>query len=101
MYALLVTIIAVLFAGMLFINIYFRVKVFAAYKKLVQNKVEFGAAHIFSKEKMEKEILPRHPEMRAEIESFVHYLRFSIRMATFLIVLITLFGAVLMWFRHD
>jgi hypothetical protein len=101
MYAILVTILAILFAGMLFINIYFRVKVFAAYKILVKNKVEFGASHIFSKSKMEQEILPRYPKMRVEIETFVNYLRFSMRMAMLLILLITIFGAILMWYRHE
>lgn len=99
MYILLVSIIAGLFVAMLFVNVYFRVKVFASYKKLVQNRVEFGAAHVFNPQKMEAEIMPRYPQMRGEIETFVRHMKFSIRMATWLAVLITLFGAVLMYFR--
>jgi len=87
------------FAAMVFLNVYFRVKVFKSYKTLVKNRVEFGAAHLFNKERMEREIMPKYPHMREEIETFVRHLRFSIRMATVLIALITLFGAILMYFR--
>lgn len=99
MHILLISIIIALFVGMLFLNIYFRVKVFKSYKTLVQNRVEFGAAHIFSPSKMEAEILPRYPNNRDDILTFVNHLRYSIRMATVLIFLITAFGAVLMYFR--
>lgn len=84
---------------MLFLNLYFRVRVLKVYKKLVQNRVEFGASHIFNREKMEAEIFPKYPQMRNEIETFVRHMRYSIRMATVLIALITLFGAVLMYYR--
>jgi hypothetical protein len=87
-----------LFAAMLFLNVYFRAKVMKTYKKLVQNRVQFGAAHIFSKAKMEKEILPEYPEMQDDIRSFVNHIQYSIKMAVVLIVLITLSGAVLMYY---
>lgn len=100
MYLLLISIVIGLFVAMLFVNVYFRVKVLKTYKKLVQNRVEFGAAHIFSKEKMEEEVIPRYPHMREEIETFVRHMRYSIRMASVLIALITLFGGILMYFRE-
>ena len=100
MYILLVTIVIGLFVAMLFLNIYFRVKVLKSYKKLVQNKVEFGAKHVFSKKKMEEEILPRYPHMKTEIETFANHIQYSIKMVTVLMVLITLFGGILMWFRE-
>ena len=87
------------FAAMVFLNVYFRVKVLRTYKVLVKNRVEFGARHLFSKENMEKEVMPHYPHMRKEIETFVSHMRYSIRMATVLIALITLFGAILMYFR--
>ena len=87
------------FVAMVFLNVYFRVKVFKSYKTLVRNRVEFGARHLFNRQKMEEEILPRYPHMREEIETFVRHLRYSIRMASILIALITLFGAILMYFR--
>ena len=87
------------FAAMLFLNVYFRVKVLKSYKTLVKNRVQFGAAHLFNKKKMDEEIIPKYPEMRKEIETFTRHLRYSIRMATVLIALITLFGGILMYFR--
>ncbi len=88
-----------MFVAMLFVNVYFRVRVIKSYKKLVQNKVEFGAAHVFNRKKMEEEIYPRYPHMKDDIAVFVNHLRYSIRMATVLIALITLFGAILMYYR--
>lgn len=99
MYLLLITIVLGLFAAMLFVNIYFRVKVLKTYKILKQNKVEFGSKHLFNKEKMEREIFPRYPHMKAEITTFTNHMQYSIKMATVLIALITLFGAILMYYQ--
>ncbi len=99
MYILLVSIVLALFAAMLFLNLYFRIRVWKTYRKLVDNRVEFGAAHIFNRQKMEDEIYPLYPDMRGDIEVFVRHLRYSIRMATVLIALITIFGAILMYYR--
>ena len=101
MYILLISIVWGIFAAMLFLNVYIRVKAFKFYKKLVAARVEFGAAHIFNKEKMEKEIYPKYPDSRADIEAFVGHIRKSMRMATILIALITLFGAILMYYRNE
>ena len=100
MFILLISIVIGLFVAMLFLNLYFRMKVLRTYRKLVQNRVEFGAAHLFNREKMEAEVMPLYPHMREEIETFVNHMRYSIRMATVLIALITLFGAILMYFRE-
>lgn len=99
MYLLLVIIVLSLFAGMLFVNVYFRVRVLKSYKKLVQNRVEFGAAHVFNQKKMEEEIFPRYPHMKEDIQIFVNHMKYTIKMASVLIVLITLFGAILMYYR--
>ncbi len=88
-----------LFAAMVFLNFYFRVKVLKTYRKLVDNRVEFGARHLFNEQKMAEEIYPRYPHMREDIATFCRHMRYSIRMATVLIALITLFGAILMYFR--
>jgi hypothetical protein len=98
-YTLLISIIIGLFVGMLFVNLYFRAKVLKSYGILVRNKVEFGAAHIFNQKKLETEIYPRYPAFRKEIDSFIRHMRYSIKMASVLIALITAFGAVLMYFR--
>lgn len=99
MYILLVTLVIGLFIAMLFLNVYFRVKVLKTYKILVQNEVEFGAKHLFNQEKMEAEIFPKYPHLRKEIATFCNHIRYSMKMATVLITLITLFGAILMYYR--
>jgi hypothetical protein len=99
MYILLISIVIGLFIAMLFLNLYFRAKVLKVYGVLVRNKVEFGAAHIFNREKLEAEILPKYPLFQTEIELFIRHMRYSIQMASVLIVLITAFGAILMYFR--
>ncbi len=88
-----------LFLAMLFLNIYFRAKVLRSYKVLVQQKVEFDARHVFSAGKMEDEIIPKYPQAANEIRDFSRFLRASIRMASVLVALITLFGAILMYYR--
>lgn len=99
MYILLVSIIIGLFVAMLFVNLYFRAKVLKVYGVLVRNKVQFGAAHVFNRQKLETEILPRYPQFRNEIEAFIRHMRYTIKMASVLIGLITAFGAVLMYFK--
>lgn len=99
MYTFLISVLIGLFAAILFLNLYFRAKVLKVYGILVRNRIEFGAAHIFSRKKMEEEILPRYPQFRNEIETFARHMRYSIRMATVLLALITAFGGILMYFR--
>ncbi len=99
MYILLLSIVIGLFVAMLFVNLYFRAKVMKAYGVLVRNKVQFGAAHIFNRQKLEEEVLPKYPQFRTEIESFIRHMKYSIKMATVLAALITAFGAILMYFR--
>jgi hypothetical protein len=99
MYTLLVSLVLGLFAAMLFLNLYFRIRVFRIYRKLVDNRVEFGAAHLFNRERMEEEIFSRYPHMREDIETFTRHFRYSLSMATVLIVLITLFGGILIYYR--
>ncbi len=99
MFELLIFIIIGLFVGMLFLNIYFRIKVLKAYKVLVQNQVEFKAMHLFNSKKMKEEVIPHYPQLETEILTFSSHIQYSIKMATVLIILITLFGAVLMYYR--
>jgi hypothetical protein len=87
-----------LFAAMVFLNFYFRLRVLKTYQRLVRHGVDFGAVHFFNRARLEKEVLPRYPQSRKDILDFVRHIRLSVRMATLLIVLITLLGAVLMFF---
>ncbi|MEM0991936.1 MAG: hypothetical protein AAF847_02325 [Bacteroidota bacterium] len=96
---ILIVLVLGLFAAMLFLNFYFRVKVLKTYKKLVQNGVEFNVKHFLSKEKMEQEIYPRYPHMRKEIDIFVRHIQYSVKMATVLTTLITILGGILMYYR--
>ncbi|PPK87135.1 hypothetical protein CLV84_0069 [Neolewinella xylanilytica] len=100
MFVLLITIVIALFVAMLFVNLYFRAKVLRAYRLLVRGRVEFTAAQIMSRQRMEAEVVPAYPDHAQAIRDFSNYLRRSIRMATVLLVLITLFGGILMWYRH-
>jgi hypothetical protein len=95
MYVMLYSLIIGFFVALLFLNIYFRVKVLKHYKYLVQNKVEFTAKHILDKEKMEKEVLPRYPEHAFHINAFASNIRKSVTLAAGLLLLIGLLGAVI------
>ena len=88
-----------LFAAMVFLNVYFRLKVLKDYRELVKHRIEFKAVHVFNEQRMRDEIVAKHPKHEKHLISFGKHLRYAIQMATVLIVLITLFGAILMYFR--
>ena len=98
MEAVLISLVIGLFIAMLFVNIYFRVKVMRSYRVLVQNRVEFKTRDIFNQMRME-EIYAKHPKHQEEIKKFVQHIKYSVRMASVLIALITAFGAILMYYR--
>ena len=98
MYVVLVSLVIGLFVAMLFLQFYFRMRVLKVYRQLVRARVQFGSLEIFNKQKV-AEIKARYPEQQAEIQAFSDHLRYSVTMATVLIVLITAFGAILMWYR--
>lgn len=97
MYILLISIVIGLFLAMLFANVYFRVKVMKKYKVLVQNEVDFKGIHFFNTKRMEEEVLPLYPNHKDDILSFVQNIRNSMKIYTMLMVLITVFGAILMY----
>ncbi len=84
-----------IFVALLFLNVYFRVKVFKVYKTLVQNRVEFDSSHVFNKTKLEREVLPKYPNSKADILLFIGHIKNSILIAIVLILLITLMGVIL------
>jgi len=98
---LLIAIVCVLFVLMLGVNLYFRAKVLRAYRVLVRNRVDFTPAQIFSSQRVEDEIIPEYPAQAAAIRQFSGYLQRSIKMTTVLMALITAFGGILMWYRHE
>ena len=99
MFVLLITIVIALFLAMLFVNLYFRAKVMRAYRVLVQSEVDFTPSQILSRQRMEEEVVPAYPEQAQAIRDFGNNLRYTIRMGTVLLLLITLFGGILMWYR--
>jgi len=46
---------------------------------------------------MESEVIPNHPGMADEIRTFSNHIRFSVKIASILIVLITILGGILMY----
>jgi len=101
MFGILIFLVIGLFVALLFLNVYFRVKVLKEYKYLVNNRVEFTTSDIFNKRRMQEEVIVKYPQHRDSIESFVKHIKFSVNIAMMLIVLITLFGGILMYFRHS
>ena len=96
MYAFGVSFVLGLFAALLFVNFYFRWKVIKVYHHLTRHEIEFNAEHIFNRKKLREEIIPKYPESEKEILTFVNYIHFSVKMASGLLILVTLFGILLM-----
>jgi hypothetical protein len=91
----ILTILAVLFAAFFALNVYFRVKVFRYYRVLMQNKVEFGTAEIFSNARMQV-VIDRHPHLSESITKFCRNMRLTMRMATVFVILVIILGFVLL-----
>jgi hypothetical protein len=83
-----------IFVSLLFLNLYFRVKVLKFYKILVQNRVQFDASDIFSRQKVAT-IIDRNPSFATEIEGFIGHIRKSVIIAVILVALITIMGVIL------
>ncbi len=80
---LLITIVCTLFVAMLAVNLYFRAKVLRAYRVLLQNDVDFTPVQIFSKLRVEDEIILMYPNSAEAIRNFSAYLQLSINITTF------------------
>jgi hypothetical protein len=93
----LVTICIACFFGILISLIYMRIRVFRAYSILMKNRIEFGTNHIFNKQKLEAEILPRYPEHKETILRFVNGIRHSATYAFVLTTIATICVAILMF----
>lgn len=91
----LVYLIIALFVGLFFVQMYFRFRVLKVYQRLTRNQVQFEAKHIFSKRKLEEEVLPRYPEHREDILRFVKEMQLSVTFASIFIVLIFIVGFII------
>ena len=83
---------------MLFVNVYFRARVLKAYKELNRAGIEFDARDMLNETKIAS-LVARYPEQGGAIRQFCGGIRKSMSMASGLILLITLLGAILMYFR--
>lgn len=92
---LLTSVIIALFCGLVFLNLYFRMKVMRSYKYLSKQHVEFSISHIFNSVRLHAEVLPRYPKHEVQILEFVHQIRNSLKWALLIIVSIIIAGIVL------
>jgi hypothetical protein len=99
MYTAIMVFVIGLFVTLLFLNIYFRMKVIKVYKVLVKARVEFDTSHLLNLEKMEKEVIPNYPKYQNEIRTFIQNIRFSIKIAIILLLLISVLSAVLYYYQ--
>jgi len=94
----LIVLIAIAFVGMLAVNVFFRARVLKAYKKLVRARVEFNGSDMLTQSRIE-ELVERYPAQEEAIRQFTGGIRNTMSLASGLIVLITLLGGILMWYR--
>ncbi len=69
-------------------------KVFKYYKVLVRNRVQFDSLAIFNRQKIDQ-IKADNPKFQEEIEGYMGSIRNSVRIAIYLIGLITLMACIL------
>ena len=89
------TVLALAFAMLLVLNIFIRVKVLILYRTLVNNEIDFQSYHFFNTDCLKSEVLPLYPEHSSDILKFVRLVRFSMTMASAILVLIIVFGYML------
>jgi hypothetical protein len=95
----LITITIVVFALLLLINVFFRIKTFRTFKKLADLGISFGKAHLFDKDKLNQEIISKYPNHRKLILSHVNSMKLSLRLSTLCMAVLTICGGVLMYYR--
>lgn len=99
MYTALMAFIVGLFVALLFLNLYFRAKVLRLYKQLYQRRIEFKSRHIFSPALLEAEVIPAYPESADLIRQFTSHIRYSIKIAVLLLLLISVVSYLLYTYR--
>lgn len=97
----LITILIAAFGLLLLANVFFRIKTFRTFKRLVEANVAIGRQHVFNNALLEKEILAHHPQHGDLIRAHVNSLKLSLRISSLCMVVITLCGGVLMYYRNQ
>lgn len=98
---ILVFLIIGVFLALLFLNLYFRLKVLKLYKILVQNRVQFEKKHMWNADLLETEVIKKHPSHAKEIRAFIRHIRQSVSIAVILIIMITFLGILLHYTRNS
>lgn len=82
-------------------NVYYRLKVIRTLKILRQKNIQFDADMVYNEKKLQSLLADSPADSKQSISDFAKYIRYSMVMAILLILLITLFGGVLMYFRKN
>ncbi|CAA6824776.1 MAG: Unknown protein [uncultured Aureispira sp.] len=96
----LITITITTFGFLLVANVFFRIKTFKSFKKLAEQGVMFGKQHVLNKALMEREVIAKHPDKEKLILSHVNSMKLSMRISTLCMIVLTLCGGVLMYYRN-
>lgn len=99
MYGFLIFVVIGSFLALLFLNVYFRVKVMGVYKRLVTNRVDFKVKQLLDKKRLEEEVLTKYPKHKDDILEFASHIRKSMNLGILLIVMIAVAGGILSWYR--
>ena len=87
------------FGFLLVANIFFRIKTFRTFKKLAEQGVSFGKEHVFDPQRMNTEIIARHPQHKKLIQEHVSSMKLSMNISMLCMVVLTICGAILMYYR--
>ena len=95
----LITLTIVTFGILLLANVFYRVKTFRTFKKLADLGVGFTKDHVFDRKLLEQEVLPKFPKHKALILEHVNSMKMSFRISSMCMFVLTVCGAVLMYYR--
>ncbi len=97
----LITATIIAFGILLLANIFFRIRTFITFKKLAEKGIGFERAHVFDRNRLQKEILLKYPNDQKLILSHVNSIKLSLRISALCMFVLTLCGAVLMYYRNS
>ena len=60
-----------------------------------EHKVDFNIGQLLNQARLEKEVLPKYPKHKSEIQLLVHQMKSSFKIALAIIICIVLVGVVL------
>lgn len=95
MYYTLITLVIAAFSAIVFLNIFFRLRVLKHYKYLVKNRVEFSVKDVFDSNSIAKDVLSKYPQHASHIKAFADNIKKSVYLASALIFLISILAIIL------